>query len=88
VQSRTFDATPLDTNPANDAFKFDFVIPPTAPNDSDLDGMPDAWEISNNLNPNLVDNNGTTLSLFKTGVAGYTNLEVYLNELANGKHKP
>ena len=30
--------------------------------------------------------NGTTLSLAKTGVEGYTNLEVYLNELAKSKH--
>jgi len=49
---------------------------PPAPADTDLDGMPDAWETARGLNPanasdrNLVD------------ADGYTRLENYLNELA------
>lgn len=50
----------------------------TAPADADKDGMPDAWETSKGLNPNNAsDRNGTNLSK-----DGYTNLEMYLNELA------
>jgi hypothetical protein len=50
----------------------------TPPTDTDLDGMPDAWEATHNLNiNNASDRNGTTLS-----TDGYTNLEMYLNELA------
>jgi hypothetical protein len=46
--------------------------------DSDQDGMPDTWEKAHGLNPNsATDRNGTNLS-----ADGYTNLEVYLNELA------
>lgn len=46
------------------------------PTDSDNDGIPDAWEIANGLDPNNpVDANNLTPS-------GYTNLENYLNELA------
>jgi pectate lyase len=50
---------------------------PAAPPDADADGMPDAWEQSNGLNPNnAADRNQTNLS-----PAGYTNLEVCLNSL-------
>lgn len=52
------------------------------PTDTDLDGMPDAWETAHGLNPALQDHNGTGLSVSFTGVAGYTNLECYLNELS------
>lgn len=46
-----------------------------APADNDQDGMPNAWETANGLNPNsAADRNGVTPS-------GYTNLEVYLNSL-------
>lgn len=46
--------------------------------DSDHDGMPDSWETSNGLNPaDPSDRNGIHSS-------GYTNLEVYLNGLADG----
>ncbi|NLB63339.1 MAG: T9SS type A sorting domain-containing protein [Fibrobacter sp.] len=49
-----------------------------APKDSDGDGMPDEWEIAHGLDPNNpADRNGTELS-----AEGYTNLEMYLNELA------
>ena len=47
--------------------------------DTDGDGIPDVWEIANGLNPNnATDGKATTLSQ-----EGYTNLEVYLNELVN-----
>ncbi|MEN9307208.1 MAG: hypothetical protein RL173_1140 [Fibrobacterota bacterium] len=50
----------------------------TAPTDSDKDGMPDAWETSHGLNAgDATDRNRTNLS-----ADGYTNLEMYLNELA------
>ena len=80
--------TPYDTPLANDTFDLDFapLNPPLAPVDSDADGMPDAFELRYavyGLNPNLADNNGTSLSLPLTGVAGYSNLEVYLNLLAD-----
>lgn len=46
--------------------------------DTDQDGMPDTWERSYNLDPNQAsDRNGT-----QVGSDGYTNLEMYLNELA------
>lgn len=45
--------------------------------DTDGDGMPDKWEIENNLNPyNEYDGNQTTLCK-----DGYTNLEKYINSL-------
>lgn len=46
-----------------------------APKDTDRDGMPDAWELENGLNPNSADNNGYKLS------SSYTNIEVYINSL-------
>jgi hypothetical protein len=51
----------------------------TPPKDTDRDGMPDSWEIKHGLNPNKSDDyNGRELS--KEGY--YTNLEMYVNELA------
>ena len=48
----------------------------TAPTDSDSDGMPDAWEIANDLNEyNSNDRNYYDLH------SDFTNLEVYLNSL-------
>ncbi|MEK7781577.1 MAG: thrombospondin type 3 repeat-containing protein, partial [Verrucomicrobiota bacterium] len=48
----------------------------TAPTDSDNDGMPNYWELAVGLNPNnAADRNNTDVS-------GYTELEVYLNWLA------
>ena len=48
----------------------------TAPIDSDNDGMPDEWELSHGLNifqnDSAIDSNGN----------GYTNIEDYINELA------
>ncbi|MEQ8525996.1 pectate lyase [Gracilimonas sp.] len=47
-----------------------------APLDTDLDGMPDSWEVENNLNPDdPSDSNLYTLH------KGYTNVEMYLNGL-------
>lgn len=47
----------------------------TPPKDTDRDGMPDAWELENGLNPATADNNGYKLS------SSYTNIEVYINSL-------
>lgn len=50
----------------------------TAAKDSDGDGMPDTWESAHGLNPNNAsDGAAVTLS-----ADDYTNLEMYLNELA------
>ncbi len=69
----------------NDAYILDFnpLNPPQPPADSDNDGMPDYWEIANGLNAAVQDHNGTNLSIAITGVAGYTNLECYLNCLSD-----
>jgi hypothetical protein len=49
----------------------------TAPTDTDHDGMPDAWETAQGLNPNdAIDRNGDKNN------NGYTNVEDYLNSLA------
>ncbi len=50
-----------------------------APLDSDQDGMPDDWEMSHGLNPQVAsDRNATNLS-----GTFYTNLEVYMNGLVS-----
>lgn len=46
-----------------------------APLDTDGDGMPDAWETENKLDPKTANANGKDLS------TGYTNIEVYLNSI-------
>lgn len=49
----------------------------TAPTDTDNDGMPNYWELAVGLNPNnAADRNNTDVS-------GYTELEIYLNWLAD-----
>lgn len=48
-----------------------------AATDSDNDGMPDAWEQSKDLNPDIYDSNGRDLS------ESYDNIEIYLNELVS-----
>jgi hypothetical protein len=49
----------------------------TAPKDTDQDGMPDAWEQTNGLDPaNAADRNND-----RNG-DGWTNLEEYINSLA------
>lgn len=78
---------PHETPVAGDAFDLDFSAgtPPSAPLDSDGDGLPDAFESAHmalGVTPNTPDNNGTSLSVPLLGVAGYTNLEVYLELLA------
>lgn len=90
VASGIIDPTPHDTPLANDAFALDFspAAPPPAPLDGDQDGMPDAFELLHaalGLNPAVADHNGSALSVPLTGIAGYTNLEVYLNLLAEGR---
>jgi len=52
--------------------------------DSDNDGMPDSWEIAHGLNPH--DAKDAT-QLAKNG-GGYTNIEVYLNTIAEKGEKP
>ncbi|RKR84338.1 hypothetical protein BDD43_4572 [Mucilaginibacter gracilis] len=52
--------------------------------DTDNDGMPDAWEIAHGLNPK--DASDAT-KLAKNG-GGYTNIEVFLNTLAEKGEKP
>jgi hypothetical protein len=47
-----------------------------APIDTDKDGMPDAWEIANGLNPNSAADRQLIAS------NGYTNLENYLNGIS------
>ena len=47
-----------------------------APADSDNDGMPDAWEKKNGLNP-ADPSDASAISLHKF----YTNIEVYVNSL-------
>jgi hypothetical protein len=43
------------------------------PTDTDRDGMPDAWETANGLDPNLASDGNVVAA------SGYTNLEEYLN---------
>lgn len=50
----------------------------TAPADSDHDGMPDDWETAHGLNPN----NAADGSIVSLSADDYTNVEMYLNELA------
>jgi pectate lyase len=60
----------------NDVGGWPVLISLPAPLDSDLDGMPDAWELAHGLNPfSAADRN------FITDDSGYTNLEKYLNSL-------
>jgi hypothetical protein len=46
--------------------------------DTDADGMPDAWELANGLNPNNAAD-GKTYTIDAKG--WYTNLEVYMNSI-------
>ncbi len=49
-----------------------------APADADEDGMADAWERAHGLNPRDPGDAA------RTSASGYTNIELYLNELASG----
>jgi pectate lyase len=86
VISNTFDPSPVDQAGANDPFLISNNLTP--PQDSDNDGMPDSWELQYGLNPNQQDHNGSQLSVSLTGIAGYTNLECYLHQLAVGLSNP
>ncbi len=83
VRSRQISDTHGSEAEANDAFSLDWTTPPPPPLDSDDDGMPDAWELHNGLNPLAQDHTGKQLSVAYTGVAGYDNLECYLNRLSD-----
>lgn len=59
--------------------------------DKDMDGMPDAWEKKHGLKIDTPDNNGVKENWKIQGYtiknsAGYTNLEMYLAELAGDFH--
>ena len=53
-----------------------------APADADADGMPDDWERAHGLDP------ADPADGPRAGRDGYTNLEVYLNELAGPTAEP
>lgn len=52
----------------------------TAPADADGDGIPDAWERSNGLDPNDASD------AMRISSSGYTNLELYINSLVPGTY--
>lgn len=86
LPSGIVDPTPVnELDHYHDAFIFDFDTsnPPLPLSDSDNDGMPDYWETSHGLVNGTQDHNDTDLSLGITGVAGYTNLECYINCLSD-----
>lgn len=82
VRTATFDATPRNRNPYGDALTQPQRTPLVAPQDSDDDGMPDSWEQTNGLDPRVADANATLLSQRLLAGQPYTNLEVYLMQLA------
>ncbi|MBX7195078.1 MAG: hypothetical protein K1X94_23695 [Sandaracinaceae bacterium] len=87
VRDRRFDDAPLDTNPYGDALLVE--APPEVPSDGDRDGMPDAWESAHGLDPAHDDSAVVgALSRDALDVDGYTNLEVYLAELAAALSPP
>jgi pectate lyase len=70
-----------------DGMRLGFTTPPAAPADRDNDGMPDAWETAHGLDPACPGAGlGTLAARPNNGVpgcvAGYTDLECYVNELA------
>lgn len=84
VRQRSFDGPPYGEAAAADALDLDFdpATPPAPLEDRDADGMPDAFEVQHQglgLSAEVPDANGDTLSLALLGMAGYTNLEVYLH---------
>ena len=79
IRENRFDPASSSTNPYGDAYLTSyFGSAPTPPVDTVSDGMPDDWESTKGLNPGVADHNGIQLS-----TVGYTNLEVYLHELAD-----
>lgn len=63
----------IDTEEDAEGFQ-DYPTDYEVPQDTDMDGMPDAWETANGLDPSTADNN-------RLNDEGYTALEVYLNSL-------
>lgn len=61
----------------NDVGGWPILKSENAPIDTDHDGMPDEWEVQNRLNPKD-SSDGSSYTLYKE----YTNLEVYLNSMA------
>lgn len=77
----TIAAAPRNANPAGDALLPAYTgSAPLPPADTDNDGMPDSWEIAEGLNPGVAGANARTLS-----TVGYTDLEVYLQELSKAR---
>lgn len=62
-------------NAASDWSPWPTLASMAAPTDTDQDGMPDAWETANGLDPNDASDRN------KTNSDGYTMLEVYMNSL-------
>ena len=54
----------------------------SVPEDFDRDGIPDQWELEHHLNPH------DPVDARLVGPDGYTNLERYLNGLADAGRKP
>ena len=75
-ETRTFTGSWMDTCLARD----DALMPQvgTKPVDSDNDGMPNSWETSHGLNPNSAADATTDRNS-----DGYTNIEEYINALAD-----
>ena len=81
-------ANPLELNLSTGS-AFASLISANAPLDTDVDGMPDDWEVAVGYNPAVADNNTLltagelTASFFPAGSpVGYTRLEEYLHFLA------
>ena len=68
------------TNEYNDLINQAAVSRP-ANFDTDGDGMPDSWETARGLNPSVADNNVVVTSAESPAMAGYTWIEMYLNDL-------
>ena len=81
VKEEIIPGLPVSIAGADDTFMLNQSI--TFPADSDMDGMPDYWEMYQGLNPTEQDHNQTGLSQMITGISGYTNLECYLNCLSD-----
>jgi hypothetical protein len=80
----TFDSRAINTNPANDALRTELHgrRPRGARRTPTTTACPTPGRPPTGLNPAVQDHNGTSVSVAMTGVAGYTNLECYLNELS------
>jgi pectin methylesterase-like acyl-CoA thioesterase len=75
VQGEVRSETGRHINSQNEVGGFPVLNPGTALNDADNDGIPDEWESNHGLNPT----DGADGSAVTAG--GYTNLELYLNDL-------